>query len=248
MKFISRREFMKRTIHGAGALAASGAILSSSQLALAQKKLEGPVNWLSWSVNHIPQLFKSFEKKYGTSINPVNFEDNAEGYIKAKTLKGKGLDVAQSDGIWPQNYYKAGLIEPMDPDDLEQWPCFKYMFPQFRYLKAWMTPDGKIMQVADDWSPAGIIYVKGKVPAPTSWEALWDPKYKGRIVMNDYVEKNILLAAHILGINGDPLKMSLENLQRCKKLLIDQKPLVKTYLPSSSDIVKAVVAGKPEIG
>ena len=236
---VSRREFLE------GVTAATAGVAAAGLLPRAAAGAAGPVNWLSWSVNNVPEIMQAFEKRHGASVNPVNFEDNAEGFIKAKAGGGRQIDVAQADGTWPVQYHKAGLIEPLD---MKEFSSSQDLLPQFRDFKAWKTSDGKMMQYPYEWSPAGIIYVKGKVPAPTSWEALWDKKYKDRVGMNDYVEKNILLAGHILGFNDDPLnKLTKEQLEKCKKLLIEQKPLVKSYFPSSSDVVKAFVAGEIDI-
>jgi spermidine/putrescine transport system substrate-binding protein len=227
-----------------GAVAGAAAIGGMPRFGSAA--MSGPVNWLSWSVNAVPEIMQAFQKQHGASVNPINFEDNAEGFIKAKAGGGRQIDVAQADGTWPVQYHKAGLIEPLD---MKEFASAGDLYPQFRDLKAWKTPDGKMMQYPYEWSPAGIIYVKGKVPEPTSWEALFDKKYKGRVAMNDYVEKNILLVAHMIGLSGDLLNtLTKEQLERVKKVLIEQKPLVKSYFPSSSDVVKAFAAGEVDLG
>ncbi len=239
---MTRRDFLQgMTLTAAGMAATAG----MPRWALGAA-LPGPVNWLSWSVNQVPEIMQAFQKEFGASVNPINFEDNAEGFIKAKAGGGKQVDVAQADGTWPIQYYKAGLTEGLD---FKEFSSAEFLDPGFKNLKAWKLADGKMAQYPYEWSPAGIIYVKGKVPEPTSWEALWDKKYKGRVAMNDYVEKNILLATHILGYKGDLLNtLTKDQLEKCKKLLMDQKPLVKSYFPSSSDVVKAFAAGEVDIG
>ncbi len=239
---VTRREFLQgMSLTAAGMAATMGMPRWAHGASLA-----GPVNWVSWSVGQIPEIMQGFQQKFGTSVNPINFEDNSEGFMKVKAGGGKQVDVCQGDGSWPMLYYKAGLTDALD---LNQFSSAETLLPSFKHLAAWTVGGNKIAQYPGQWSPAGIIYVKGKVPEPTGWEALWDKKYKGRIGMNDYMEKNIIMAAEILGYTDDPLnKLTAEQLEKCKKLLMEQKPLVKSYFPSSSDMVRAFATGEVDIG
>ena len=75
------------------------------------------MNWLSWSVYQLPELMKDFTAKTKIQINPINFEDDSEGYLKVKQGGGKQFDISMSDGFWPVQYNKAGLIEGLDFDE-----------------------------------------------------------------------------------------------------------------------------------
>src|SRR5574341_1695572 len=122
---MTRRDFLQgMTLTAAGMAATAGIPRWASGAAL-----PGPVNWLSWSVNQVPEIMQAFQKEFGASVNPINFEDNAEGFIKAKAGGGKQVDVAQADGTWPIQYYKARLTEGLD---LSQFSSAQTLLPSFK--------------------------------------------------------------------------------------------------------------------
>ena len=79
------------------------------------------------------------------------------------------------------------------------------------------------------WGTVGILYntrlieEKG-LPVPTRWSDLWNPAYKGEILMQDSVRDAFMVALKSLGYS-----MNTENiaeLQEARQLLIDQQSLV----------------------
>src|SRR6516162_273042 len=63
---------------------------------------------------------------------------------------------------------------------------------------------------------------------PTSWNVLWDPKYKGRVPMGDDGNNNIVNTALSMGI-ADPYHLSDEQAKAVKKKLIDLKSNLLSY-------------------
>ncbi len=236
---LSRRQFLRGTAALAGGVAGAGA---AARRAVAQGK--GPVNWLSWSVYQLPELMKGFSAKTGIAVNPINFEDDSEGYLKVKQGGGKLFDISMSDGFWPVQYNKAGLIEGLDFDAMSSG---KTLAPALKALKIWKLPGGKMMQFPNQWSAEPIVYRKGTVPAFTSWEVLWDKKYKGRIIQMDRPSEYIAAVALYLGFK-EPFNLSDDQLQQVKKKLMEQRPLIKTFTAASSDFVKAMAAGEGDLG
>jgi len=235
---LSRRDFLRGTAAVAGGVAVAGA----AGRAAAQAK--GPVNWLSWSAYQLPELMKGFATKTGISVNPINFEDDSEGYLKVKNGGGKQFDISMSDGFWPVQYNKAGLIEGLNFDAMSSG---KVLAPALKNLKIWKLPDGKMMQFPNQWSVEPIVYRKGTVPEFTSWDVLWDKKFKGRIIQMDRPSEYIAAVAIYLGIK-EPFKLTDAQLQQVKKKLMEQRPLIKTFTASSSDFVKAMASGEGDLG
>ena len=57
--------------------------------------------------------------------------------------------------------------------------------PRFRDLAKvkGVMRDGKVYAIPFAFDSIGLIYDTDKVkPAPTSWNVLWDPKYKGKVL------------------------------------------------------------------
>jgi spermidine/putrescine transport system substrate-binding protein len=71
----------------------------------------------------------------------------------------------------------------------------------------------------------------------TSWSALWDDKYKGKLEMLDDIRETFAVAAFRLGL--DPNTRSDADLDQMVALLEQQKPLVRTYTTSDIDVMIA---------
>jgi spermidine/putrescine transport system substrate-binding protein len=235
---VSRRDFLR------GTAAVAGSVMAASGAGSAAAQAKGPVNWLSWSVYQLPELMKDFTAKTGIQVNPINFEDDAEGYLKVKQGGGKQIDISMSDGFWPVQYHKADLIEGLD---FETMSSGKTLAPALKNLKIWKLPDGKMMQFPNQWSAEPIVYRKGTVPEFTSWEVLWDKKYKGRIIQMDRPSEYIAAVALYLGFK-EPFKLTDDQLQQVKKKIMEQRPLIKAFTAASSDFVKAMASGEGDLG
>jgi spermidine/putrescine transport system substrate-binding protein len=78
------------------------------------------------------------------------------------------------------------------------------------------------------WWTTGFCWDGAKIKDDlTSWEALWDDKYKGKLAMLDDVREVFAVAAFRLGL--DPNTRDAGDLDKMAALLERQKPLVRTY-------------------
>ncbi len=94
--------------------------------------------------------------------------------------------------------------------------------PRFRDLTqvSGVMRDGKVHAIPFAFDSIGIIYDTGKVPTPpTSWNALWDPQYQGKVLGYDNGEHNFSVGALSLGI-ADPFHLSDEQMQAVKDKLL----------------------------
>lgn len=85
-------------------------------------------------------------------------------------------------------------------------------------------------------SGIGLLYNKDKVQdPPTSWTALWDPAYEGRVVMFDYDTRMMTIAARLNGgdeYNIDPgFEIWSENAENIRAL-VDSNDALKNLLVS----------------
>ena len=142
------------------------------------KKEEGRVlNIFSWADNFNPEVIKEFEKKYDCKVNYDVFANNEE--LLAKLQAGG----AQYDVIQPSDYMvttmkKLGLLEKLDKSKM---PNTEFVMDKLK--KNTFDPNGEY-SVVYTWGMTGIIYNKKYVKtAPTSWQDLWNPVYKGRVIL-----------------------------------------------------------------
>lgn len=179
------------------------------------------LNVYNWGDYIDPVVLEDFEKEYGIKINYENFATNEEMLAK---IQAGGTDY---DVIFPSEYMveamiKEGLLQELDFNNL---PNYQNIGEQFKNLA--YDPDNKY-SVPYFWGTMGIVYNTKKVEEGIdSWNALWDEKYKGDIVMIDSVRDTVGITLKKLGYSLNT--RDINELEAAKEELIKQKPLVKAY-------------------
>jgi len=178
----------------------------------------GDVNWLAWGGHVEPAGIKEFFDTTGIRVNHIGMGGNAETFAKLKLSGTSQYDIFEADGLWPLRYHQEGFIEPIDLESLPN--VAKNMHPEFKEIPALQVDGGKMLMVPWGWNPTLLVYNKKKVTTPpTSYEALLDPKYKGRVGFSDQHEFMWPMAAMLLGIEK-PFSMNKEQLNRARDILI----------------------------
>ncbi|WZL75075.1 spermidine/putrescine ABC transporter substrate-binding protein [Clostridiaceae bacterium 35-E11] len=179
------------------------------------------LNVYNWGDYIDPVVLEEFEEEYGIKVNYENFATNEEMLAK---IQAGGTDY---DVIFPSEYMveamiKEGLLQELDFNNL---PNYKNIGEQFKNLA--YDPDNQY-SVPYFWGTMGIVYNTKKVEEKIdSWDALWDEKYKGDIVMIDSVRDTVGITLKKLGYSLNTRNM--DELEAAKEELIKQKPMVKAY-------------------
>jgi spermidine/putrescine-binding protein len=84
------------------------------------------------------------------------------------------------------------------------------------------------------WGPLGINYLTDRVPKPTSYSVLIDPKNKGRVGTYDDAYNNVSVAAIALGLDLQHITHAQLN-GPIKSWLLKLKANVKSFSPSLAD-------------
>ncbi len=170
-------------------------------------------------------IIAAFEDAFpNIKVNYTTFDSNETLYSKLKT-GGVSYDV-----IIPSDYMIARLIDEGYLMELNysNIPNFEaYVDDTFKNPN--YDPENKY-SVPYTWGTVGIIYnTKYVDPADvTGWEALWNEKYAGKILMFDNPRDAFALAELDLGYSlntEDPVE-----LQAACDLLVAQHPLVQDYV------------------
>ena len=163
----------------------------------------------------------AFEEATGIEVNYVEFDSNETLYTKLKT-GGSSYDV-----IIPSDYMVARLIQEdmLEELNFDNIPNYQYIDEAFRNTD--FDPDNRF-SVPYTWGTVGLIYNTKYVDTPTSWTALWDVAYNGKILMFDNCRDAFAIAELIKGYSlnsTDPAE-----LEACAALLKEQKPFVQQYV------------------
>ena len=229
---LSRRRFLQ-------ASAAVGTTVSLGGFAAACNVVGqqgGTFNWMTWSDHYVDDQLKAIETSDKITANITELAGNAEGFAKLKEVKGQ-LDMISGDALWVPAYYEEGLIEPFDINELK---VSSQLFPFAREFDIWTTTEG-YLGYPFGWSPISIYYNPKFVdPAPDSWEVLLDPKYKGRVVVENQPEEIVAYMGKASGVD-DVYNMTDDQLATVKGLLERLKPNVLKFAQQATDSVAAMV-------
>ena len=124
------------------------------------------------------------------------------------------------------------MVEKMINEGLVQKIDFENI-PNMKYIdKGFLNPiydETNEYSVPYMWGTFGILYNKKMVKEPVdSWDILWNPKYKGNIMMFDSVRDTMGIALKKLGYSMNTT--DLKEINEAKDVLMKQKDLVLAYV------------------
>ncbi|MCM1027650.1 MAG: spermidine/putrescine ABC transporter substrate-binding protein [Roseburia sp.] len=165
---------------------------------------------------------EEFTRRTGIRVNYTTFDSNESLYSK---LAGGGADY---DVIIPSDYMISKLIDEnmLAELDFDNIPNYRYIDEHFRDPA--YDPGGRY-SVPYTWGVVGLFYntdyIKEEI---TSWSALWDDRYAGKILMFDNPRDAFAIAQFLL---GQSLNTTEENdWAEAAALLKQQKPMVQAYV------------------
>ena len=183
-------------------------------------------------------VLKQFEEETGIKVNYDTYASNEDIYVKLKQ-GGNSYDVIFLSDYTVERTIKEDLLAKPDWNNI---PNLEKVDPEFRNLV--FDPDNAY-SAPYMWGTLGIIYNKTMVTDPvTSWDILWNEKYKDSILMLNSQRDTIAVALLKLGYSINTKNVA--ELEAARDELIKQKPIVYAYL--GDDIKDAMIAGDAAFG
>lgn len=176
-------------------------------------KLAKELNLFMWS-EYIPQeVLDGFTKEYGVKVNYDAYGSNEEMIAKLQA-GGTAYDIVVPSTFMVESMTKQGMLQEIDKSLLTN---FKNVDKKFLGLQHDKENKYSIPYM---WGTVGIAYNKTKVAkAPTSWNDLLDPSYKGKLVVLDAAREMMGAATQATGhslntTKADELKAAGEWLKK----------------------------------
>ncbi|MBE6836761.1 MAG: spermidine/putrescine ABC transporter substrate-binding protein [Ruminococcus sp.] len=164
-----------------------------------------------------------FEKLTGIDVEYSTFPSNEDMYSVLKSGR------SQYDIIIPSDYMIGKLIEEdmLEKIDFDNVPNFtkycdkKFLNPEYDPTNEYSAPY--------TWGTVCILYDATRIDEEiTSWDALWNEKYSGQILMFNNPRDAMAIALIRLGYSLNTTDE--KELKEAADLLIEQKPLVQAYV------------------
>ena len=167
-------------------------------------------------------LVEQFEKDTGIDVVYETFTSDEEMFIKL-SQSSNNYDVIVPSDYMVERLLKKDMLEKID---FSQVPNFKYVDQKYKGLYYDPKNEYTVPYFASHF---GIVYNTDIIKEPiTKWADLWNPKYKGEIIMYDLPRISMSVALQKLGYSINTKNM--DELIKAKDELIKQKPLVYAYL------------------
>src|SRR6185437_14344955 len=145
-------------------------------------KGEGQLNLIAWAgyLNNI--WVKPFEQQTGCQVNAKYANTSDEMVALMKNGGGGQYDMVSSSGDADLRILYAGDARPVNINLIPSWKDF---FPAFQ-SPPFNTINGVHYGVSLQWGPNVLMYnTKDFKTTPSSWDVIYDSKYKGQVTVPD---------------------------------------------------------------
>jgi putative spermidine/putrescine transport system substrate-binding protein/spermidine/putrescine transport system substrate-binding protein len=218
---INRRDLSK-LFAALGLTAALGPTLGRSP-ALAQSS---ELTMLIWEGYASDSFRIPFEEANDATVEATFAGTGDEMFAAMQGSGGTTYDMVSASSDLPQRLYDSDLLMEIDPAQLTNYSNLYEQFQRPPYI----TFDDKLYGVNFAWGPTVLLYNPEEIPeAPTSWNALLDEQYSGKISTWNYPLQIGQYALLLDPVPEDPFLLDDEQLAQVKDLLVKQRPLIRTY-------------------
>ncbi len=222
---------------------AAGAAVATTLSASRTAHAEGTLAFLGWESQGGEKIFGDWAAKNSVTIKR-SFINEDDDIIQKLLAGGLGqYDVCNPDIQHSKGFAERGLLQPIE---LSKVPSFAEIHPHFQQaVKGYAgAPDGTSYIMPNSWGMWALLYRADAVSAPpTSWGDLLDPKYKGKIAVNDDYWAQITLWARLKGYGSSYPNLTHAQLDDIKASLIELKRNARTLTPTFSDATDLLVRG-----
>ena len=213
-------------------------------------KGEGQLNLIAWAGYLNPIWVKPFEQQTGCQVNGKIANTSDEMVALMKNGGGGQYDMVSSSGDADLRILYAGDAHPVNINLIPSWKDF---FPAFK-SPPFNTINGVHYGVSLQWGPNVLMYNTKDFPAaPTSWNVIYSPKYKGKVTVPDnpiqIADAALYLEKHkpSLGIT-DPYELTQPQFTAAVNLLAAQRPLIEKYWALASQEIFDFKNGNAIVG
>ncbi|MEC5218152.1 putative spermidine/putrescine transport system substrate-binding protein [Actimicrobium sp. GrIS 1.19] len=192
---------------------------------------------LAWPGYADPDVVAAFEKKSGAraEVNYVDTDD--ELWLRMNRNGGGDYDVYAVNTAELQRYIDKGLSAPLGVSDI---PGQSNQMPRFRNPAAipGLMRGKRLYGIPYAYAEMGLIYNRKLVKtAPTSFDAMWDPAWRGRVLAYNGSTHNFSLAA-LVGGSTHPFNQSDAELRASSQRLVNLRRNVLGFYSSPDEAVQ----------
>ncbi|MRR49544.1 MAG: extracellular solute-binding protein [Rhodocyclaceae bacterium] len=159
----------------------------------------GTLRVLAWPGYADPDVVRTFEQRTGARVE-VSFIDTDDAlWQKVAEARSVEFDVFAVNTAELQRYIALGRVAAINTGALTN---LSHLMPRFARLETipGLVHGGRVYAIPYTYAEMGLIYDRAQIPvAPTSITALWDPRWRGKVLAYNGSTHNFSLATLALG-------------------------------------------------
>jgi spermidine/putrescine transport system substrate-binding protein len=179
------------------------------------------LNIYAWADEIPDAVIEAFTKETGIKVQMDTFDSN-ETMIAKLSAGNSGYDLVEPSQYAVQQLAGQQLIEELDHSQIQGLENLSKTFADPSY------DPGNKYSVPWVWGTTGLVYNEKCTGKPVdSWQALFDPAYKGRIYMLDNMLAAYIVGLQVLGYKADSTDQA--QIEAATNKLQEQKSLLAGY-------------------
>lgn len=192
---------------------------------------------LAWPGYADPDIVAEFSRRFKVRVELSYVVSDDALFEKIRSNKGADFDVFAVNTAELQRYIDLGLSAPIDIARIRNHANQSARFRDLAAIPA-LSRNGKIYAIPYTFSEMGLIYNRKIVKTPPlSMSALWDPRYRGRVLAYNGSSHNFSIAALLMGVKN-PFRLSDQDIAQAVKRLVHLRRNVLTFYGSPEQATK----------
>ncbi len=178
---------------------------------------------LAWPGYAEPEVVQAFEQRHGARVELTLIDTDEALWQKLRQQDGADFDVLALNTVELRRAQQAGLLRALEPARI---PALGRQLPRFQRrssipgLERQQGGKTELVGVPYTYAEMGLIYDRRRLPeAPTSINVLWEPRWRGKVLVYNGGSHNFTLAAQTLGL-PTPFRLQAGDWPRAVERLI----------------------------
>jgi putative spermidine/putrescine transport system substrate-binding protein len=195
---------------------------------------------LAWPGYADPDLVRQFEKRHDARVEVTLVSTDDDMRERLRKHNGGDFDVFAANTAEISQYIEQGISVALDPAAISNT---KHQLARFRDLSAipGIVRNGAVYAIPYTYSEMGLIYDRAQFGAPPfSISALWDPRYRGRVLAFQDSTHNFSIAAQALGMK-DPFQIAPGEFSRVARHLVGLRRNVLAFYTTPEEATELFI-------
>jgi len=178
---------------------------------------------LAWPGYAEAEVLQAFEEQQGARVELTLIDTDEALWQRLSAREGADFDVLALNTVELRRARQAGLLRPLEPARI---PRLARQLPRFQRRSAIpgleLKQDGQtaLYGVPFTYAEMGLIHDRRRLPdPPSSIKALWEPRWRGKVLAYNGGSHNFTLAAQSLGLAA-PFRLQSADWPRAVERLI----------------------------